>query len=160
MNELDVTPTGGLRWGLRAPRPAPGALLLDLNRANRLVGIIQQRPPATLGLRIVCGLLAQESPGNPRGESSLSPGDFPWLSPDALHPGWRLSAAGPEAQRRQDGLPRSLPLMREPTWILNTSYIRYRSPEAEGLWCRCTRAAEALTSCWDSGKMIADWFAI
>ncbi len=30
---------------------------------------------------------------------------FSRISPDALHPGWRLKAAGPEAQRRQAWLP-------------------------------------------------------
>ena len=47
-------------------------------------------PPVLLGLRKVCGLLAQESRKNPEGESELSPSGFSLLSPDALHPGWRL----------------------------------------------------------------------
>ena len=47
-------------------------------------------PPVSLGLRKACRLLAQESKRKSQGESELSPWDFPLLSPDALHPGWRL----------------------------------------------------------------------
>ena len=47
-------------------------------------------------------LLAQESQENPLGQARFPQGIIPRLSPDAKHPGWRLSAAGPEAQRRLD----------------------------------------------------------
>ena len=46
------------------------------------------------GYEKVCRLLAQESKRKSQGESELSPWDFPLLSPDALHPGWRLLSAG------------------------------------------------------------------
>ena len=58
------------------------------------VGKSRLLPPVSLGLRKVCGLLAQESLEKPQGESELSPWGFSRLSPDALHPGWRLLSAG------------------------------------------------------------------
>jgi hypothetical protein len=35
-------------------------------------------------------LLAQGKPENPRGKTRFPLEIIPWLSPDALHPGWRL----------------------------------------------------------------------
>ena len=52
-------------------------------------------------------LLAHRKPGKSHGENELSPWEYSRLSPDAQHPGWRLSAAGPEAQSHQAGLPHS-----------------------------------------------------
>jgi hypothetical protein len=46
-------------------------------------------------------LLAQESRENPREKARFFLGIIPRLSPDAGHPGWRLSAAGPEAKQQQ-----------------------------------------------------------
>ncbi len=44
------------------------------------------------------GFWPKESKGNPEGESEFSPSGSPLLSPDALHPGWRLF---PQAQSSQ-----------------------------------------------------------
>ncbi|MBQ6961022.1 MAG: hypothetical protein IJP78_08615, partial [Clostridia bacterium] len=40
---------------------------------------------------------------NPREKACFFLGIIPWLSPDALHPGWPPKAAGPEAQGYQVG---------------------------------------------------------
>ena len=77
-------------WGLRGPRPrARGEAPLDNFRLS-------------LEDTKIGRLLAQESQENPLGQARLPQGIIPRLSPDAKHPGWRLSAAGPEAQRRLD----------------------------------------------------------
>ena len=56
--------------------------------------------------------------------------DFSQFSPDVEHPGWRLKAAGPEAQRRQAILFRSCPQQRELTMFSNIGFFRRMGPGA------------------------------
>ena len=53
------------------------------------------------------GFWPKESKENPEGESELSPSGFPLLSPDALHPGWRLRR---RARSHNGTLPGILPI--------------------------------------------------
>ena len=50
----------------------------------------------SLGIRNVGGSGPRKPGKIPWGKAGFPPGILPRLSPDALHPGWRLSAAGPE----------------------------------------------------------------
>ena len=105
-----------LRQGVKPPGPVLGEEGPWKERDNiRLM----------LGETIVCGLLDQESQGKSERESKLSLRILPRLSPDALHPGWRLSAAGPEAQRREDWLPRFLQATAGTTFFYPPSIFRY-----------------------------------
>ena len=69
---------------------------------NNVVWVSGQAPPATLGLRKVRGLLAQESPGTSEGESDLSPADG-----SLAFPGCKASglAASPPGQKHNGTKP-------------------------------------------------------
>ena len=114
------------RWGLAPP---------DLRQGG-------DRPGPALGDQVRCGEKATfaccagvteslrasgpRKPGNhPKGKVNFPSRMIPWLSPDALHPGWRPKDAGPEAQRHQARFPRSSKLQRETSWFYHSSIIRY-----------------------------------
>ncbi len=85
----------------RPLNPAPGAWPLDPAKRKNTVGIENNLRLMRWEERKLEGFWPKESRENPRGKARFSLGIIPRLSPDALHPGWPPSAAGPEAQCRQ-----------------------------------------------------------
>ena len=87
------------------------------------------------GTKKLEGFWPKESQGKSAGKSELFPTGLPWLSPDALHPGWRLSVAGPEAHCRQACLSRSFLPHRETIPFLLFQYFpedRVQRPKVFG----------------------------
>ena len=121
------------RGTLGAPRPQtprqegspPGPHLAIL-----LVGKNGVRSPVTLGRRKACGFWPLESWQNFQGESFLSPEELFQLSPDALHPGWRLQPPG----QKHNG---DTPVDPVPAWITGNQHgfyaaSRFRRAESRG----------------------------
>ncbi len=84
------------RWGLRAPRPAPGPEALDPLLAKLHGCNSPSVPRVPLGLRKVWGFWPKKARENPRGKACFPLRIIPWLSPDAKHPG--LAAKGRRAR--------------------------------------------------------------
>ena len=98
-----------LRWGLRAPRPAPGPEALDPLLANLLGRNNEICSACYIGATESLRASGPRKPGKIRGGKQAFPyGFFPGFPRMQSIRVWRLSAAGPEAQRRQVWLPRFL----------------------------------------------------
>jgi hypothetical protein len=88
--------------GLSAPKPpTKGLRPLNTSRRRDLNGTSGQLPPVALGLRKLEASGPRKPGKSRRGKLAFPYGIIPRLSPDALHPGWRLSAAGKKQNGRK-----------------------------------------------------------
>ncbi len=103
-------------------------------------------PPDALGLRKATGFLAQRKPGKSEGKSLLFPTDYSLAFPGCKASG--LAAFSRRARNHTQSCWAAAFLVPAAgtKYIFGVNEFRYGSPEDEVLWCRCTRAAEALAS--------------
>ena len=135
----------GIRWALRAPRPAPeGFTLWTPTGEITLLGREEYIRQSIWGYGSLW-LLAQESPGKSQGKARFPLGLFPGFTRTLCV---RSGGFQPPGQKHNvESLPVSLKFQRKQSQFGLTGCFRCRSPEDEVLWCRCTRDEPPMTAC-------------